>query len=126
MVKPAVKKKPPYIGDPRHKNLFCKLYEHQKNTVACVNLRGRRVCRANCAPFFEWANDNHDAVVETANYMKKPILEHLKQQRSEYTNILENVLPKGNHVCEHCGLAFKRPKALERHLKRKHKRELRR
>jgi hypothetical protein len=79
----------------------------------------------NCKPFFDWAKNNPECVVNTVKQMEKQIVIFHKEQRSEYTNILENVVPKGDFICEFCAQVFQREKALARHRKKKHGRELR-
>ena len=120
------KPKPPqYVADPAHRFLDCKLFHHKKHTNACVNLRGRRICRVNCKPFFDWAKSNPETVVAVVSQMEKQIITFHKEQHSEYTNILENVVPKGDFICEFCAKVFQREKALLRHKLKKHKRESR-
>lgn len=119
------KKPPPYQSDKAHSFLSCELFAHKKHTAACISLRGRRVCRQNCKPFFEWARANPESVVATAKYFEPAILKFHKEVKSEYTNIMENIMPKGDFMCKYCGQVYQKEKVLERHLNKKHKREVR-
>lgn len=118
--KPKVKKEAtPY------KILHCPLFQHQKHSHACIVLRAKRVCRINCADFFEWANQNEETIKEVIGKHETVIRSHLKSYDLDSgSNLIGNVMPKGENICEYCGKAFKVKGRLEGHKKKKHKRQL--
>ena len=101
-----------------YKILHCRKCLHWKRSEACIALRAKKVCREDCKGFFEWAKENENLIKEVVEKNKGAILNHLKTTVST-EDLMVNVMPHGDHICEFCGKAFKLAKGLEKH-KRKH------
>ena len=117
---PVIEPKLPY------KFLHCPLMHHLKHTHACVALRAKRVCRENCKDFFEWAKENEPTVQAVVEKHEKSIQSHLASQglSCDRQGLIQNVMPKGDHICEYCGKAFKVEGRLKGHREKKHKRQI--
>ena len=109
-----------------YKILHCPLFLHQKHTHACIALRAKKVCRVNCPGFFEWVKDNEETVQAVVKKHEAPIKSYLA--RHELPNgpedIIGNIMPKGEHICEFCGKAFKVEGRLKTHREKKHRRQI--
>lgn len=108
-----------------YKIFHCPLFLHQKHSHACVALRAKRICRMNCAEFFEWSKQNEETIKEIVKRHEAPIRDHLKRYELPFSgDLIESVMPKGENICEYCGKPFKTKGRLDGHLNKKHKRQL--
>jgi hypothetical protein len=103
--------------------LACPLFQHQKHTDACTVLRAKGVCRVNCHGYFEFANHNPEAIQDVIKKHEAVIQNHRKKYELKIvTDLVAEVMPAGENLCEYCGKAFKAKGRLESHVRKKHKR----
>lgn len=122
--KTPIKQKPERERIP-YQVIDCPLFQHKKITDVCTVLRAKGVCKVNCITYFEFAQENREAVGKTIQKYRSMIEEHRKRHELKYEpNLLDVVLPVGDQICEHCGKAFKDKGWLERHQTKKHRREI--
>lgn len=124
----------------QHKTLNCELYLHMKHTQACISLRGKRICRRNCKEFFNWVKEKEEVVKEALLKYEKPIRHYLKYKdpykalkehtspsgevraRKTIEDLMANVMPKGDIICDFCGRPYSSEKRLQLHIRKKHRR----
>lgn len=103
--------------------LSCPLFQHMKHTDACTVLRAKGVCKVNCLQYFTFALENKQTVESIIQKHEITIQAHRdKHGLKEITDLVSEVLPAGENLCEFCGKAFKAQGHLARHVQKKHKR----
>ena len=106
-----------------YKILSCPLFRHMKHSDACTVLRAKGVCRMQCHAYFEFANSNEEAVKATISRYIGSITDHRSRNGlPPEEDLLEYVMPSGDHLCKYCGKSFVHESGLERHLGKKHAR----
>lgn len=110
-----------------HTHLECPLFGHKKHTGVCVSLRARKICKEECKLFAGWSLRNPDLVRSTIEEKLDIIKRHLHAIDVSVDSILSTVLPKGSveeFVCEFCKKDFEDNRDLQKHLYRKHWKEM--
>jgi hypothetical protein len=88
-----------------------------------VVLRAKKICKVSCGGYFSWAQSQPKAVEAVLTEYEGIIKKHLKDKEISFETLRDGVFPKSN-ICTYCGKDFESEGWLERHLKKKHRREL--
>jgi hypothetical protein len=104
---------------------FCPLFEHYKQVDVCTYLRAKRLCKFQCQQYFKWSRENKEQIEKSVAEHQVKVLDYLhKKGDLTHDDLMKNIMPEGDYICEHCGRAYKTERKLQLHAKRKHKRLL--
>ena len=111
--------------DKTYRIIHCPLFKHQKHTDACTVLRAKGVCKMQCHSYFQFAKENEESVAKVIERYAPSIIDHRRRHGLETdVDLVDYVMPAGDHLCKYCGKAFVHEGRLQKHLNTKHRRTL--